>query len=47
MGPWPHQVNSTTKLGKVDFGASAKIDLEGYQMRWFDRWLKGKRHGHR
>lgn len=45
MGPWPHQVNSTTKLGKVDFGASARIDLEGYQMRWFDRWLKGSETG--
>jgi putative CocE/NonD family hydrolase len=41
MGPWPHRVNSTSKLGKVDFGSSALIDLDGLQMRWFDRFLKG------
>src|SRR5262249_22298637 len=41
MGPWAHRVNSGTKLGKVDFGPTAKIDLEGYELRWFDYWLKG------
>jgi putative CocE/NonD family hydrolase len=41
MGPWPHAVNSTRKIGKVDFGADARIDLEGYERQWFDHWLKG------
>ena len=41
MGPWPHAVNSTSKLGEVDFGPSAVIDLNGYWLRWFDYWLKG------
>ncbi|MBI3666159.1 MAG: CocE/NonD family hydrolase [Acidobacteria bacterium] len=41
MGPWPHAVNSTTKLGEVEFGPTAKIDLDGYMLRWFDHWLKG------
>jgi putative CocE/NonD family hydrolase len=45
MGPWPHQVNSTSKLGEVDFGPTAIIDLEDYQLRWFDRWLKGAANG--
>jgi putative CocE/NonD family hydrolase len=45
MGPWPHAVNSTTKLGKVDFGASAHIDLEETERHWFDHWLKGKANG--
>jgi hypothetical protein len=45
MGPWPHQVNSTSKIGKVDFGPTSQIDLTAYQMRWFDRWLKGKETG--
>ncbi|CAN5383970.1 CocE/NonD family hydrolase [soil metagenome] len=45
MGPWPHRVNSTSKLGKVDFGASAIIDLDGLQMRWFDHFLKGVDNG--
>lgn len=40
MGPWGHQVNTTAKLGEVDFGPQALIDLRGEQVRWFDRWLK-------
>jgi putative CocE/NonD family hydrolase len=41
MGPWPHAVNTSTKLGGIDFGTNAVIDLSGYELRWFDRWLKG------
>ena len=41
MGPWSHAVNAHSKLGEVDFGSSAIIDLEGYQLRWFDHWLRG------
>lgn len=41
MGPWPHQVNRDTRLGAVDFGQEAVIDLRGYELRWFDHWLKG------
>ena len=41
MGPWPHAVNSTSKLGDVDFGPTAVIDLDGYMLRWYDHWLKG------
>ena len=40
MGPWPHAINSTSKLGDVDFGPTAMIDLNGYWLRWFDYWLK-------
>jgi putative CocE/NonD family hydrolase len=39
MGPWGHRVNTTAKLGDVDFGPTALIDLEGYAIRWFDAWL--------
>ena len=45
MGAWPHAVNSTSKLGDVDFGPNAVIDLDGYMLRWFDYWLKGKDNG--
>jgi putative CocE/NonD family hydrolase len=45
MGPWPHRVNSTSRLGDVDFGPTAVIDLEGYEQRWFDHWLKGMDNG--
>jgi hypothetical protein len=41
MGPWGHQVNSVSKLGEVDFGPQALIDLRTEELRWFDRWLKG------
>jgi putative CocE/NonD family hydrolase len=41
MGPWPHAINSASKLGEVDFGSTAVIDLNGYWLRWFDYWLKG------
>jgi putative CocE/NonD family hydrolase len=42
MGPWGHQVNTTQKLGEVDFGSQALIDLRAVELAWFDRWLKGK-----
>jgi putative CocE/NonD family hydrolase len=45
MGPWPHAVNSTSKLGDVDFGPTAQIDLDGYMLRWYDHWLKGVENG--
>jgi hypothetical protein len=41
MGPWPHAINSGTKLGAVEFGPTAVIDLTGLWLRWFDYWLKG------
>lgn len=41
VGPWPHAINSVTKMGILDFGPSSKIDLQGTLLRWFDRWLKG------
>lgn len=45
MGPWPHAANSGTKIGTIEFGPSAKIDMDGYVLRWFDRWLKGIENG--
>ncbi len=45
MGPWGHAVNAAQKIGQVDFGADALIDLRGYELRWFDAWLKGSDDG--
>lgn len=45
IGPWPHGVNSTHKMGEVDFGPQGTIDLRGTQKRFFDRWLKGEDNG--
>ncbi len=42
IGPWPHAINSTRKLGRLDFGPDAVIDLLSTEVEWFDRWLKGK-----
>jgi putative CocE/NonD family hydrolase len=44
-GPWPHALNSTTKLGELDFGPKSLRDLDTLYLRWFDRWLKGIRNG--
>jgi len=40
IGPWPHAVNSTRKLGDVDFGPDAVIDIRGTYLSWFDCHLK-------
>ncbi len=45
IGPWPHAINSSTKLGQIDFGPTAVIDMNAYWLRWFDYWLKGIRNG--
>ena len=45
IGPWPHAINSSTKLGQIDFGPTAVIDMNAYWLRWFDHWLKGVDNG--
>jgi putative CocE/NonD family hydrolase len=40
IGPWVHDVNSSRRIGEVDFGPTALIDLDGYELRWFDHYLK-------
>jgi len=45
IGPWGHAVNTTTRLGTIDFGPQALIDLDALQLHWFDRWLKGEANG--
>lgn len=41
-GPWTHFFNSSTKVGNVDFGKDAIVELDSQYLRWFDTWLKGK-----
>lgn len=41
-GPWVHAFNTTSKLGEIDYGPDAIIDLDSVYLRWFDTWLKGK-----
>jgi putative CocE/NonD family hydrolase len=45
IGPWQHHVNVTQKLGAIDFGQSALIDLRRVELDWFDYWLKGVENG--
>lgn len=40
IGPWGHHVNDNRKIGAVDFGPRAIINLDSLYQRWFDRWLK-------
>lgn len=42
MGPWGHAVNARQQIGEVDFGPQALIDIRGYELRWFDCWLKNE-----
>ncbi len=41
-GPWTHFFNSTSKLGDVDYGPDAIVDLNSMCLRFFDQYLKDK-----
>jgi putative CocE/NonD family hydrolase len=40
IGPWEH-CESAPKVGEVNFGPKANLDLLELHRRWFDYWLKG------
>jgi uncharacterized protein len=44
MGPWGHGVGGQ-KLGDLDFGNDAKLDLGKLQFEWFEYWLKDQETG--
>jgi len=39
--PWTHHLPDGSKLGDLDFGPGAAVDLKQDDLRWFDHWLKG------
>ncbi len=39
--PWTHHIPEGSKLGDIDFGPNAYVDLNAEDLRWFDYWLKG------
>ena len=41
VGPWPHAISRSSRIGEVDFGPDSLIDLEALTFRWNDYWLKG------
>jgi len=45
MGPWGHWANASAATGPIDFGPGAVIGLNGYVIRFLDRWLKGEANG--
>jgi len=45
IGPWNHGGIGQRKIGEVDFGAQAQLDIHDLIIRWFDHWLKGTDNG--
>jgi putative CocE/NonD family hydrolase len=41
VGPWGHTDTASRKIGDLDFGPQALVDLQRDYLRWFDYWLKG------
>ncbi len=45
IGPWSHSGRGGRKVGKIDFGSDAAVNLAAEDLRWFDYWMKGKDNG--
>jgi len=45
MGPWTHGGQRRTFAGEAEFGPDAALDFDAFELRWFDRWLKGVDNG--
>jgi predicted acyl esterase len=45
IGPWGHTPYASRRVGDIDFGPEAAIDLRQEYLRWFDYWLKGVDNG--
>ena len=43
MGPWTHGISSDGKVGDLDFGRNAVLNLRDFHAQWFDYCLKGDR----
>ena len=41
IGPWVHNSQTSNVSGEVEFTKDAGIDLLGFRLRWYDRWLRG------
>jgi putative CocE/NonD family hydrolase len=40
LGPWDHSTIGKQVVAGVDFGPEARLDIEGENLAWFDRFLK-------
>lgn len=45
IGPWNHVGIGQRKMGEIDFGPQAALDIHDLIIRWFDHWLKGADNG--
>jgi putative CocE/NonD family hydrolase len=45
VGPWTHGGQQVTFSGEAEFGPDARLDMNAFRERWFDRWLKGADNG--
>ncbi|MBC7367716.1 MAG: CocE/NonD family hydrolase, partial [Undibacterium sp.] len=41
VGPWIHSSEHLTYAGEAQFTPDAALDRAAFELRWFDRWLKG------
>lgn len=41
MGPWGHSVGGR-KMGQLDFGPEAELNVYSRQFDWYEHWLKGR-----
>lgn len=41
-GPWTHAFNTSSKLGDIDYGKDAILELDTVYLRFFDTYLKGR-----
>ena len=42
VGPWAHRANVRNDLDGIDYGRDSIIDVQGYIIGFFDRWLTRK-----
>ncbi|MDF1811891.1 MAG: CocE/NonD family hydrolase [Verrucomicrobiales bacterium] len=42
VGPWSHTGRGGRKVGEIDFGPEARVNLFALELQWFDYWLKGE-----
>ena len=42
VGPWSHTGAGSQKVGEIDFGKTAAVNLRAMELQWFDYWLKGE-----
>ena len=45
VGPWIHSRENLSNAGEAQFTPDAALDLAGFQLRWFDHWIKGVDNG--